>query len=201
MTQVTHVVGIDEVGRGPLAGPVSVCACAVPRGFDDSLFAGIRDSKKLSAQKRDDWFRRISELKAEGRLDFAVRSVSAAEIDGIGISKAIERALRECLSDLALPAETTQVLLDGSLRAPEEFAMQETMIKGDERIPVISAASIAAKVTRDRHMAELAAAYPGYGLDTHKGYGTAAHMMAIRTLGPTPVHRRSFLKKLLFSGQ
>ncbi|HEU0081003.1 MAG TPA: ribonuclease HII [Candidatus Paceibacterota bacterium] len=197
MIRITHIVGIDEVGRGPLAGPVTLCACAVRHGFDMGHFAGIKDSKKLSPQKREEWFHRISELKAAGKLDLAYFSVTAADIDAMGISHAIERAIHECLDALRLPAETTQIFLDGSLRAPKRFPLQETIIKGDEKVPIISAASIVAKVMRDRHMEEQAALYPEYGFDAHKGYGTAAHCLAIRTHGATPIHRKSFLTRIL----
>ncbi len=197
MTKITHIVGIDEVGRGPLAGPVTLCACVVRHGFDMDHFKGIKDSKKLSPQKREEWFHRISELKAKDMVDFAHFSVTAAEIDSMGISWAIERAVHECLAALDLPHETTQILLDGSLHAPKKFPMQETIIKGDEKVPIISAASIVAKVMRDRYMEEQAALYPDYGFESHKGYGTSAHCLAIRKHGITPIHRKSFLSGIL----
>ncbi|HEU5114782.1 MAG TPA: ribonuclease HII [Candidatus Paceibacterota bacterium] len=192
-----HLVGIDEVGRGPLAGPVTVCALRVESGFDFSHFKDIKDSKKLSPQKREEWFLKISDLKSKGELEFASASVSAAEIDSIGISRAIEKAIHVALDALSLVPESTHVFLDGSLRAPKRFLVQETIIKGDEKIPVISAASIVAKVMRDRHMEEQAAVYPGYGLENHKGYGTDEHCKAIRKLGPSPIHRKSFIGGIL----
>lgn len=195
--KVTHIVGIDEVGRGPLAGPIAFCACRVAHGFDYGHLEGIRDSKKLSPQRREEWFHRLSRLKAAGKMDFAYVEVTAEQIDGMGLPWAIERAIHQCLEALDLPHETTQVFLDGSLKAPKRFVMQETIIKGDEKVPVISAASIYAKVMRDRHMEEQARTYPQYGFDQHKGYGTPAHLLAIRKHGPTPIHRRSFLGNLL----
>lgn len=196
-----YVIGIDEVGRGPLAGPVTVCACAIPDGFNLSKFAGIKDSKKLTPKKREEWFAVISEMKGRGEIDFVFTSISADEIDSVGIAVAIQRALDASLdavvSSLGLAPELVEVLLDGSLHASERFVLQETIIKGDEKIPVISAASIVAKVMRDRHMDEMDAAHPGYGLAKHKGYGTAAHCAAIRKLGPTPIHRMSFLRNFL----
>ncbi len=193
----THVVGIDEVGRGPLAGPVTVCACAVPAAFDFAKFSGIRDSKKLSAKKREEWFAALSDMRARGEIDFALASVDAVDIDRLGIAVAIRDALASSLAALRLDPGTTQVMLDGSLRAPDVFVNQETVIKGDDKIPVISAASIIAKVMRDRHMDEMALAYPGYGIERHKGYGTAAHREAIERMGPTPLHRLSFLGNIL----
>jgi ribonuclease HII len=192
-----HIVGIDEVGRGPLAGPVTICACKVARGFDFARFKGIKDSKQLSAQKREEWFHKLSELKSAGELDFAHASVSAEEIDGAGIVKAIEKAIHVSLDALALVPEATEVFLDGSLKAPKRFAIQQTIIKGDEKIPIISAASIVAKVMRDRHMEEQSRLYPDYGFESHKGYGTDAHCRAIRKFGVSPIHRKSFLSNIL----
>lgn len=195
LVKITHTVGIDEVGRGPLAGPVAVCACVVPHGFDEALLSGVRDSKKLSPQKRERWFLALSELKAKGKLDYAYVALSAGEIDASGIAPTISRAVAQALDALGVPQETTRVVLDGSLKAPKRFAIQETIIKGDDKVPLISAASVIAKVLRDRHMEELDAAYPEYGFAKHKGYGTAAHLAAIRKHGPSPVHRRTFLGK------
>ncbi len=195
-TKIRCIVGIDEVGRGPLAGPVTVCACTVAPDFDFTHFTGIKDSKQLSAQKREQWFLKISELKSHGLLDYAHTSIPAEEIDSIGISKSIQKAIQESLRALSLVADATEIFLDGSLKAPKEFEIQQTIIKGDEKIPIISAASIIAKVIRDRHMEEQAILYPAYGFETHKGYGTSSHYKAIHKHGISPLHRRSFLKKL-----
>jgi ribonuclease HII len=199
MIKVSHIVGIDEVGRGPLAGPVTVCACVVGVDFDMSVFKGIKDSKKLSAPKREEWLTKILALKDGGSLNFAHVSIPASEIDSIGIAVAIKKALKESLMALALNPKTTQILLDGSLYAPVEFTNQETIIKGDEKVPVISAASIVAKVTRDQFMEEQGKLYPVYGFETHKGYGTAAHITAIKKHGISPIHRKSFLTNILKS--
>jgi len=197
LNDIRYKVGIDEVGRGPLAGPVALCACVVPHDFDMAQLAGIRDSKQLSPQKREEWFLKISTMKAAGFLDFAYVAISASEIDAMGIAPAISRAVAECLGALRVPHEATQIFLDGSLRAPKRFIMQETIIKGDEKVPIISAASIVAKVLRDRYMEGEARKYPHYGFDAHKGYGTAAHRKAIRKHGPSPLHRLSFLTNIL----
>ncbi len=196
MQKVTHIVGIDEVGRGPLAGPVTVCACKVPHNFDFSHFKGIKDSKKLSPRKREEWFVKISDLKSKGDLDLAFSSVSAPEIDKIGIALAIKKALNSALEALSLIPETTHIKLDGALRAPEKFLSQETIIRGDEKVSIISVASIIAKVMRDRHMAEQAKLYPLYGFEKHKGYGTKNHFELIRQHGMTPIHRKSFCKNI-----
>jgi ribonuclease HII len=194
---ITHIIGIDEVGRGPLAGPVTLCACAVPSDFDSSHFEGIRDSKKLSEKKRGEWHTRISDLKAKKMLDYAHASIPADEIDRIGIARAIEEAVRLCLVELDLAPDMVEVRLDGALKAPKEYTNQKTIIKGDEKEPVISAASIVAKVVRDGYMTEISATYPAYGFATHKGYGTALHIRAIKEHGVSPLHRRTFLSRII----
>lgn len=196
MEKITYLVGIDEVGRGPLAGPVTVCACKVAKSFDFDRFKGIKDSKKLSPKKREEWFLKISELKAKQEIEYSHVSISAEEIDTIGIAVAIKKALAQCLENLKLSHESTQVLLDGSLHAPEKFSIQETIIKGDEKIPLISAASIVAKVVRDRYMDEQGKIHPVYGFEKHKGYGTAEHIKAIKKYGTSPLHRKTFLKNI-----
>lgn len=196
-SMITHIIGIDEVGRGPLAGPVTLCACAVPVDFDFLQFEGIRDSKKLSEKKRVEWHAKIREMKAKKMLDFAHASISAPEIDRRGIACAIEEAVRLCLVELSIAPESAEVRLDGALKAPKEYLNQKTIIKGDEKEPVISAASIVAKVVRDGHMTEVSATYPVYGFATHKGYGTATHIKAIKEHGASPIHRLSFLKNII----
>lgn len=194
---VKYIIGIDEVGRGPLAGPVTLCACVVQSDFDFSVFSGIKDSKKLSEKKRVEWHAKISDLKARKILDYAHVSVSAEEIDRIGIARAIEEAIRLCLIELALDPALVEVRLDGALKAPKEYVQQKTIIKGDEKEPVISAASIVAKVVRDGYMTEVSATYPAYGFASHKGYGTASHIRAIKEAGVSPIHRHSFLKNIV----
>ena len=191
------IVGIDEVGRGPLAGPVTLCACRVESGFDPSHFKKIKDSKKLSAQKREEWFTKISALRTQGIVSFAISSVSADEIDSMGLSHCIKKAIRNILDELSVHPLETEILLDGSLYAPREFVFQKTIIKGDEKEPIIAAASIIAKVTRDRMMEDYGREYPLYRFDEHKGYGTALHRKAIRAYGASPIHRKTFLKNIL----
>ena len=187
------LIGIDEVGRGPLAGPVTLCALSVKNDFDFEYFSGIKDSKKLSPQKREEWFEKISKLRSAGLVAFALSSVSAEEIDSMGLSHCIKKAIRNILAELSVhPLETT-IELDGSLYAPREFVFQKTIIKGDEKRPLIAAASIVAKVTRDRMMVEFSEIYPSYGFEEHKGYGTAAHKKAIAVYGLSPIHRKTFI--------
>jgi ribonuclease HII len=191
-----YLIGIDEVGRGPLAGPITLCACCVGHDFDFAHLKEIKDSKKLSAQKREQWFAKISALRFAGLVRFSISSVSADEIDSAGLSHCIKKAVRNILSDLLVNPIEVEVRLDGSLFAPREFIFQKTIIKGDEKEPIISAASIIAKVTRDRMMEDFAREYPLYKFDEHKGYGTVEHRKAIRAHGATPIHRKTFLKKI-----
>ncbi len=197
------IVGIDEAGRGPLAGPVSVGAVAVAEGFDVAReFPGVADSKKLSEKKREALYAMLEARVALGDARFHVGLSEAAAIDRDGIVPAVRAALAEALeevvrfnlttADAGLTKPNIRVLLDGGLRAPDAYA-QETIIHGDALVPLISLASIAAKVTRDRLMCALAGEHPHYGFEAHKGYGTAAHLAAIRKHGPCALHRRTFL--------
>ena len=197
------ILGVDEAGRGPLAGPVSVGVVAVPEGFDVAKeFIGVADSKKLSEKKREEIFALLEDRVAQGDVRFRVELENAEVIDTEGIVFAVRRALARGVNALAEecghPVSTglltpgVHILLDGALRTPVEYA-QETIINGDELIPIISLASIAAKVVRDRLMVELSAQYPLYGFEKHKGYGTKAHYEMLEKYGPCILHRRSFL--------
>lgn len=188
------LLGVDEAGRGPLAGPVAVGVIAVEEGFDIlAAFPGLNDSKKLSEKKREALFNTLVELSAEGVVRVAVTLKSAKEIDGRGIAVVIRSAAAEGIRKLLPDPSEGKVWLDGSLKAPDEYE-QETVIGGDGVVPAIMLASIAAKVSRDRHMLRLAEKYPGYDFAKHKGYGTAAHIRAIRELGLSDLHRRSFCR-------
>jgi len=192
-------IGVDEAGRGALAGPVSVGAVLYPEDFDwREAFLLItkrgeprlRDSKQLSAQQRETLYVYIT---AHARLRHAHALVSAESIDTIGIVNATHEAAALAIGKLGTEPGEASVLLDAGLRAPAKWG-QESFVKGDERIPAIAFASIVAKVSRDRHMEALAISHAPYGFDAHKGYGTAAHRLAIRTHGFLPtVHRRSFV--------
>ncbi|MEK7461671.1 MAG: ribonuclease HII [Patescibacteria group bacterium] len=199
---MSYVVGIDEAGRGPLAGPVAVGAVSIPnpvtvelRKTSKNFFKSIKDSKKLSPSDRELWFALALEARKEGLLDFAVSLVSEKVIDRKGISYAIRLGIKRCLASLGVSTES-QVYLDGGIKAPKEFIHQLTVIRGDEKIPVISLASIMAKVIRDKRMIKLSKRFPEFNFHKHKGYGTFEHRQAIRKFGPTTLHRRSFLTKL-----
>lgn len=201
-----YIIGVDEVGRGPLAGPVTVGLVgyeAVHEKVITALFSGIRDSKKFSPKQRDRWAKHIREISSHGLVRIMLVSAPAHTIDKSGINPTIRASIAKGLSVFEekfsfIPA-TTRVLLDGGLRAPAHYASQETIIRGDESVPVIAAASIVAKVARDAYMDKLDAKYPLYQLARHKGYGTSAHQEAIRQHGLSPVHRSSFCKRITTS--
>lgn len=189
----TWVVGVDEAGRGPLAGPVAVGVVCVRQGFRVRSIPGLNDSKQLTEYQREEAFAR---LLASPDVSYAVAMVSARVIDRDGIQHAIRRALARALAKLNVPPDDTLVLLDGALRAPDAYTHQKTIIRGDETEPVISAASIVAKVTRDRYMCNQHRQFPVYGFNAHKGYGTRVHRTAIMSHGLCPLHRRTFCRNI-----
>jgi len=189
-----YTIGIDEVGRGPLAGPVAVGAVVMKGAKVPRHLVPGRDSKQLSAEEREVWFLKIKEAKKRGELDYAVSLVSSKVIDKKGLSFAIRKALAASLDKIDVDPKKCLVLLDGGLKAPSKFSHQKTIIKGDEKEPVIALASIAAKVTRDRLMMGYAKLYKKYGFEQHKGYGTRFHILKIKQLGLCLLHRKSFLK-------
>ena len=191
------IVGIDEVGRGPIAGPVAVGAFVILNNDILNDFIGVKESKQLSAKKREIWFEKIQNFKKDNKVNFSVNFQSEKIIDSMGISYAIRTALSECLNELNLQTDMVEVLLDGGLKAPVNYINQKTIIKGDEKEIVIALASICAKVMRDRLMIDLSSKYDKYGFEKHMGYGTKAHYKAIEQYGITPVHRTSFLSKIL----
>lgn len=190
-----YVVGIDEAGRGPLAGPVAVGVVVIPLNFKKNFFKSIKDSKQLSPNDRELWFALALEARKEGKLDFAVSMVSEKVIDRRGIGYAIRLGIKRSLVALGVP-EDSQVFLDGGIKAPKRFIHQLTIIKGDEKVPIISLASIMAKVIRDRKMVRLSKKFPEFNFHKHKGYGTFEHRQAIQKFGPTTIHRRSYLTHL-----
>ena len=194
-----YVIGIDEAGRGPLAGPLAVGAvCAkVDATIEHKFFTnGVRDSKKLTLGKREELF---SWIQQHGDLRHVVSMVGPRVVDREGISSAtktaIARALRRIVPEQTLSDEV-MVLLDGGLRAPSKFMHQATIIKGDEKEPLIALASVVAKVSRDAKMRNLSFQYPEYGFDGHKGYGTKDHYKAIKKFGVCDSHRKTFLTKV-----
>lgn len=187
------LIGVDEAGRGPLAGPVAVGAVAVPVSFDfKRYFPDAADSKILTEGKREAIFFRMQELQRQGKLSYTVSFSSAQTIDRIGITQAVRRAVFRGVRKLAPSSKNAHVLLDGLLSAPTEYS-QKTIIKGDQTEPLISLASIVAKVARDRLMKRLDKLYPAYSFAIHKGYGTKAHYEAIGKHGPCVIHRKSWL--------
>jgi len=196
---VQWLIGVDEAGRGALAGPVCVGAVLYPSDFDwREIFTLItkrgepklRDSKQLSAQQREILYAAIT---AHGRLRHASALVEAEVIDSIGISNAAREAAAIAVQRLGIGPSRVKVLLDAGLSVSSEWD-QESFVRGDETIPAISFASMIAKVTRDTHMEELAGTHDRYGFAQHKGYGTAAHTLAIRQHGLVPlIHRKTFL--------
>ncbi|MDB5237632.1 MAG: rnhB [Parcubacteria group bacterium] len=190
---MTYIVGVDEAGRGPLAGPVAVGVVKVAEGFDLlAAFPGLNDSKKLSEKKREALFAKLQEEIKAGNVQAVVCLSSEKIIDEKGIAFAVRNALARGVRKLMPDPEEGKVFLDGSLKAPSEYS-QETIIGGDALIPSIMLASVAAKVTRDRLMVKLALEHPLYGFEIHKGYGTAGHMKLIREHGLCAIHRATFI--------
>jgi len=182
-----YVCGIDEVGRGPLAGPVVACAVILPKDCD---ILYLNDSKKLSAAKREE----LCSIILEKAVSVGIGMRSHERIDEINILQATYEAMRDAVSQLDV---VPQVLLNDAVRIPGIDIMQVPIIKGDAKSVSIAAASIVAKVTRDRMMCEYDRQMPQYGFSSNKGYGSAEHIAAIREYGPCPIHRRTFIHGFL----
>lgn len=182
-----YICGIDEVGRGPLAGPVVAAAVILPK---DCEILYLNDSKKLSEKKREELYKEIME-KA---LAVGIGYVSPARIDEINILQATYEAMRMAIGELKIKPE---VLLNDAVTIPGVDVLQVPIIKGDAKSVSIAAASVIAKVTRDHLMVEYDALMPGYGFASNKGYGAAVHIQALKTMGPTPIHRKSFIKNFV----
>ena len=180
------ICGVDEAGRGPLAGPVCAAAVILPRGL---VIDGLNDSKKLSEKKRDELF----DIIKDSALSCGIAFATVEEIEQHNILNATFLAMRRAVGQLGEKADIA--LVDGN-RDPKLGIDTRLIIKGDSRCADIAAASILAKVTRDRHMLELDRLYPQYHFAKHKGYGTKLHYEALREFGPSPVHRLSFLRKM-----
>ena len=188
----TFLLGVDEAGRGPLAGPVAVGIVLVPAFLSvEETFPGVADSKALSPEKREELFLILERYASCGILRYTVEFASAGVIDERGITYAVRSCVNKGVRTLAPEPESHLILLDGLLKAPQEYE-QKTIIDGDASEPIISLASIAAKVKRDRLMQKLAKQYPGYGFEEHKGYGTPRHQEAIKKLGLCAIHRRTY---------
>ena len=182
------IAGVDEVGRGPLAGPVVAAAVILPHDFD---VLGIDDSKKLSPKKREE----LAEVIKEKALAWSVGWVGPERIDEINILEATKEAMTQAVQGLSLQPD--HVLIDGNFTVRALALPQTAIVKGDANSTSIAAASILAKVTRDRYMEEMDAVYPGYAFASNKGYGTKAHYNGLNAQGPTPIHRRTFISDYL----
>lgn len=180
------VCGVDEAGRGPLCGPVVAAACVLPPNV---VPEGLNDSKKLTPKKRELLFDRIRECA----LAYCIAEASVEEIDAMNILEADLLAMRRAIDGLGIPADFA--LIDGNIARDFQIPAR-AVIGGDAISPSIAAASILAKVTRDRQCEELDRLYPQYGIAKHKGYGTKAHMDALREYGPSPIHRKQFIRFL-----
>lgn len=183
----SYICGIDEAGRGPLAGPVVAGAVVLPKG---KRILYVNDSKKLSEKKREELF----DVIKEEALSFGLGIVSPERIDEINILQATYEAMREAVNKLSVSPD---ILLIDAVTIPGIDIRQVPIIKGDAKSLTIASASILAKVTRDRIMAEYDLQYPEYGFAKHKGYGTKAHIDAIRQFGPCPIHRKTFIKNFI----
>ena len=180
------ICGIDEAGRGPLAGPVAAGAVILPK---DCTLLYLNDSKKLSEKRREELFVQIKEQA----VAWCVGIVGPERIDEINILQATYEAMRQAVAGLGVKPD---LLLNDAVEIPGVDIMQVPIIKGDAKSVSIAAASILAKVTRDHMMVEYDQLFPDYGFAKHKGYGTAAHIQAIQELGPCPIHRRSFIRNI-----
>jgi ribonuclease HII len=178
-----RVAGVDEAGRGPLAGPVVAAACILPR---EVYFQDLNDSKQLSPLQREKLFAQIT---TSPDVSFAIGEASVEEIDRINILQATFLAMQRAVSALAVPPD--YLLIDGN-QLPRFSIQAEAIVEGDAKSVSIAAASVLAKVTRDRCMVAWDEKWPQYGFGQHKGYGTAQHLQALRQYGPCPIHRRSF---------
>lgn len=193
LCRMRYMFGVDEAGRAPLAGPVAVGVVAVATGFGvASEFPGVKDSKQLTELARERLFEALLARVSQGDVRFRVCYGQHNEIDERGMGIAVKRAIRRGALALAPPVEVEKVWLDGALYAPLEYR-QETVTNGDELVPLISLASIAAKVSRDRLMCRYAKRFPLYGFEKHKGYPTKAHYAALAEHGPCAIHRLSYL--------
>ncbi len=192
------VIGIDEVGRGPLAGPVCVCGVAIPSTiYRRKKWLGLTDSKQMTKTAREQWSVEALKLEKQGVVKIGIAYKSAHAIDTRGISACIRACIDSVLKQIAIEPCDCIVLLDGGLKAPKEYVYQDTIIKGDAKEKAISLASVVAKVARDAKMVTFHKKYPGYGWDTNKGYGTKHHISTVKKQGITPLHRVSFMTQII----
>lgn len=182
------IIGLDEVGRGPWAGPVVACAVGLTGAID-----GLKDSKKLSPKKRME----LDEIVRIQADVIGIGWVTAHEIDELGLAEATRRAFLLAYADISVVAD--EIIIDGNINYLENASNSSAVVRADSKFPEVMAASIIAKVARDNYMIEMSVKYPGYGFENHKGYGASEHKRALDKFGVTPIHRRSFkpIRKLL----
>ena len=196
-----YVIGVDEVGRGPLAGPITLAAFGASQNLRNKLIkilgGKIKDSKQFSPTKRYAIYRKLFKLRKEEKIDFKISHISNKIIDEKGISYATNLAIKRIFVNTKRSASNDDTIrLDGLLKVPKEFKNQRTIIKGDEKDVFIACASIVAKVRRDNLMIRLGQKYPQYGFEIHKGYGTTLHIKLIKKYGLSEIHRKSFCKNI-----
>jgi len=200
--ELKYLVGVDEVGRGPLAGPVCVGLVAIERKSARKIlskFSALRDSKKMNEKNREEIYESVLKNQSSGEIIFEIQKCSAMEIDKIGISKCIKKCIESGLKNLekkGIHGGNTEVRLDGALRAPSTYPNQKTIIRGDDSEKIIALASVLAKVYRDNLMINLHKKFSQYNFAQNKGYGTKAHIKAIKSKGLTIEHRKSFCKNI-----
>ena len=182
----SYIAGVDEAGRGPLAGPVCAAACILPRNLE---IPGLNDSKKLSSKARDSLY----DIIINSAVSYGIAFATVEEIESLNILNATFVAMNRALSQLS--PQPGLALIDGNRNSGISIPSR-CVVKGDSLCADIAAASVLAKVTRDRYMLTMAEQYPEYGFEKHKGYGTAQHYAALRQFGPSPIHRPSFLRKM-----
>lgn len=182
----SYIAGVDEAGRGPLAGPVCAAACILPRNLE---IPGLNDSKKLSSKARDSLY----DIIINSAVSYGIAFATVEEIESLNILNATFVAMNRALSQLS--PQPDLALIDGNRNSGISIPSR-CVVKGDSLCADIAAASVLAKVTRDRYMLTMAEQYPEYGFEKHKGYGTAQHYAALRQFGPSPIHRPSFLRKM-----
>lgn len=175
------LIGIDEVGRGCWAGPLLAAAVIL-----QDLIPGLRDSKKLSKKQRE---RLDAEIRVQA-VAFGIGWVTPREVDTLGLTKAVQTAVERAIAQITIPYD--EIIIDGSLNFLKDNPKASTLIKADDIVPAVSAASIIAKVARDNYMTAAVKDYPGYGFESHVGYGTAAHIQALKTIGICDLHRLSY---------
>lgn len=196
------IVGIDEVGRGPFAGPMAICAVwyrATDHDKITSFFEGMNDSKKVHVNKRRLFAKTAQDLQDQGLINYTLQYSSAQDIDQKGLTTCLRDSIERSLKISAKEGlqHHDYIFLDGSLKAPDSYYKQRTIIGGDGKVFAISLASVIAKVARDELMEEYGICYPEYNFGQHKGYGTKDHIKAIKKHGLCPIHRRSFLSKYI----